>query len=51
MFLGNILCYYLNNVACADHSCAHFITVHKRFSLIDRESLSTLGDDDQFLLS
>eukprot|EP01038_Epipyxis_sp_PR26KG_P008204 gene8204-11099_t len=45
--LGNTLGYYLNDVACADLSGAHFIAVHKRFSLIDRESLATQGDEDQ----
>lgn len=43
--LGNTLGYYLNDLACADLSGAHFIGVHKRFSLIESHSLVTKGDD------
>jgi hypothetical protein len=31
--LGNTLGYYLNDIACANISGAHFISVHKRFGL------------------
>lgn len=43
--LGNTLGYYLNELACADLSGAHFIGVHKRFSLIESHALATQGDD------
>jgi hypothetical protein len=31
--LGNTLGYYLNDIACADLTGAHFIAVHKKFGL------------------
>lgn len=31
--LGNTLGYYLNDIACANITGAHFIAVHKRFGL------------------
>ena len=43
--LGNTLGYYLNELACADLAGAHFIGVHKRFSLIESHTLATKGDD------
>ncbi len=42
---GNTLGYYLNDLACADLSGAHFLAVHKEFKLLDPESLVTAGSD------
>lgn len=39
--LGNTLGYYLNDIACADVSGAHFIAVNKQFSFIDVTTLQT----------
>ena len=39
--LGNTLGYYLNDVACADISGAHFVAVHKTFALTQPELLVT----------
>jgi len=39
--LGNTLGYYFNDVACSSVVGAHFIGVHKTFSLIEPEALST----------
>lgn len=43
--LGNCLGYYLNDVACADISGAHFVAVHKDFNLLSPQSLVTKGSD------
>lgn len=39
--LGNTLGYYFNDVACSSIAGAHFIGVHKEFSLIEPEALNT----------
>lgn len=39
--LGNTLGYYLNDIACADLSGAHFLAVHKTFALTQPELLVT----------
>lgn len=39
--LGNTLGYYLNDVACADLSGAHFVAVHKTFALTQPDLLVT----------
>lgn len=39
--LGNTLGYYFNDVSCSSIVGAHFIGVHKTFSLIEPEALST----------
>lgn len=43
--LGNCLGYYLNDIACADVSGAHFVAVHKNFNLLASQSLVTKGND------
>lgn len=42
---GNTLGYYLNDLACADLSGAHFVAVHKDFNILDPDSLVTRGAD------
>lgn len=49
--LGNTLGYYLNDVACADISGAHFVAVHKSFNLLQPEALATKGNDRYALLN
>ena len=39
--LGNTLGYYLNDIACADLSGAHFVAVHKKFTMSQPELLVT----------
>ena len=39
--LGNTLGYYLNDLACASLAGAHFVAVHKTFSIVQREQLVT----------
>ena len=43
--LGNTLGYYFNDVACSSVAGAHFIGVHKDFSLIEPEALSTKQEE------
>ena len=45
--LGNTLGYYLNDLACAVVSGAHFITVNKQFTYIDINHLQTKNEHDR----